>query len=1441
MTDNLGPGVSRILASEGTQYIETIWQQGKPPTDADLNLIQQLSLEGQRNSILRGMPSGFLGNETNLQAAFVTDPKWSNYFKFGSQRVGEKAPVVWANVNGYLIPVSGTLTRTGSGSPGTPNDTDISNFITLDPPPAASGNSRTDFVFLEVWKARIQSNPSSSNKPSASGVWKYGNVESGGTPIADDIIDPAFGFETNQRVQIQYRIRVVSGLIGLSGSPDGFDATVVKAQGAAASATSFVFENMRVKLGDPGLWRAGDGNQNALGTVDGYVYAIPIAVVFRRNSIEWSGNPSQNLNGGFNRNPSADRTGVKIFSTVPTLAANISAIATSLTLASAANIPMPTSVNPVLIQIGDELMTYTSIVGASVTIGARGVNGTRAEAHSAGAVIKVASTRPDGLYADQITAADILDLRHVVNPNGFDYNALLKGSLDKLLRGRLRANWKRSGQQSAGAGAVVHYQDVISNVSPALGTAKLDGPDGIRMIFSDAASVQPIECIVSPSITGTYPYTGVGISLTSTITWSLQIQAVTTQQNTNGVFTSGDKIMLPISQLQQGLEADQVRWLNDGVLGEVKLRIEGETNNLPSTMFSVSTDGSGNLVITVGSSFPSISSTTFLHVTAYAVYGAGRGLSLRPDALHSVSYTNPSIELAVQQSGTPSSNKGSRVSWAPLWGKYRGTPLNGLLPVTAEAFSDLGSKTIIMSPFRRVTLPNLVTIDGNAANPDTTAKFSSSTGEANDTSTFTDAGTVQTAAVGDSLVITSGVGAGRYTILAASGNNYTLDRAVRGIATGITYSVSAAQGVMPTRSLSTSAGTKWGGNPTDPLNLFCGSSMSTAAQKNIYVTVPRHLMPGWGELRLPILVDDSTLFSRGPNFGVLSKAGSSHTSADANYVNYNPSPTRTYALFATDSATTSGPLTYTTITYNTVSSDGAAGIRQFTDTRGLGRQGLELPPFYGVARLLGVYEAGEYARTAGGGSGVNPSTRDVNGAGATNLLRQNMTSSEGPLMWIEIDSDGDSTFVLNAEAIDISRSTVNPIASFAAGKYVVEASIFGFDRGTFDLSKEARLVMTRPTGGSDSWATLANNTPVSGVRANNINKAVAGPVLVVPGPLTASDQVVVNYSRTVYQGDAWGSQSSNMDLPQRVGPLLSADAANLSNLKLNQGSLTRPNQKVLEVLAATSFSTTLGTGRYSADASTNPLTLVDVGYEDHTNYPPTNTVAPRPITKAGNFVTADLSSIGSEYLGCTERLPMGALFRDKDFRGQAFGASPLVVSDTCGAGAVTRLAIGHEEAEEAPVGSMSSGIGSPGDVIVLVDGEQINLTSLINYRVNRGGSVFVAGGAHPGGAVSLQNQAVVAQTDHVNVLQGRALLVRNTVTNVGSNEVSAGDELMLLVLTTAQQHLPVGVPAAGQLTIGTAGEGEGYSAADLYRIEGHPLVKDNVNLQIDPSTIKITR
>ena len=84
MTDNFGTGVSRTLDPTATEYSEVVFLEGSPPTDAELNLVGQLVEDWQRKLVLRGTPSGWLSNNgVNQSKVYLTDPTYSNWFKFG--------------------------------------------------------------------------------------------------------------------------------------------------------------------------------------------------------------------------------------------------------------------------------------------------------------------------------------------------------------------------------------------------------------------------------------------------------------------------------------------------------------------------------------------------------------------------------------------------------------------------------------------------------------------------------------------------------------------------------------------------------------------------------------------------------------------------------------------------------------------------------------------------------------------------------------------------------------------------------------------------------------------------------------------------------------------------------------------------------------------------------------------------------------------------------------------------------------------------------------------------------------------------------------------------------------------------------------------------------------------------------------------------------------
>jgi hypothetical protein len=506
MPQDFGSGVTRTLTALQRQFGLVVFQGFKPPLDSEVNLAGQLQLERIAQVVRSGMHSGFLLDPMDAQRDFLTNVAWSNYFKFGQQATNELNPIVWANVNGWLIPVSGTATTEG----------DTTNRVDLWPPP--SSDARIDLVFLEAWLGQVAPNPSTDNKPSASTIWKWGNVLYGGTNITDDLQDPDIGYETTERVQIQYRLRVFgegSGLgssVALDSYPDGIDDPNVLGQGTAtAPVTGMTYTNMREALGDPGLWRAGDGDAtNDLGTVDGYTYAIPVAAVFRRNTSSFvartaSGNANQN--GAVNRNPiSAALTtpadGTKTFLTASLTNAITEATTGVVQVANLVGSPLENGdINwaSTFLVVDDEVFSIesvnTAVSPATMTIrasGGRGRWGTMAVPHAAGTTLRLFNWRSDGFYADQLADTDLLDLRRGVTYGEWDYQNLLVHNLSALFKGELRSSYKQSGIGDTQGPVVLEVDTLLANglVTVPNQTEALDGPDGIRTMFSDGATPQ---------------------------------------------------------------------------------------------------------------------------------------------------------------------------------------------------------------------------------------------------------------------------------------------------------------------------------------------------------------------------------------------------------------------------------------------------------------------------------------------------------------------------------------------------------------------------------------------------------------------------------------------------------------------------------------------------------------------------------------------------------------------------------------------------------------------------------------------------------------------------------------------------------------------------------------------------------------------------------------
>lgn len=295
MSDYLGPNQTRVLDSTNHNFESITYQLQKPPLSNEFNLTGKIDAERSQKIVQTLMPSGWTlvgqahDNLTPTQCqvgdVLCSSDCSSNSFWFIGQNYGLNTEKNVALVNGWRVVVQGSASPTGNGYPAYTNSTE-DNLIRLPAPPETG--SRIDFVFLEVWRKLIDTEGT---------VYQYGNVDHA-DPFSNDLIDPARGFETSRRIQIQYRIRVAE-IDNLDIHPDGF-CDSVNVQGPLPTPISTCSHaNFSPVPGDPGLWIAGAGDevaQETLQTVDGHTYAIPMFAIRRRNTQAFDPRIS-NING----------------------------------------------------------------------------------------------------------------------------------------------------------------------------------------------------------------------------------------------------------------------------------------------------------------------------------------------------------------------------------------------------------------------------------------------------------------------------------------------------------------------------------------------------------------------------------------------------------------------------------------------------------------------------------------------------------------------------------------------------------------------------------------------------------------------------------------------------------------------------------------------------------------------------------------------------------------------------------------------------------------------------------------------------------------------------------------------------------------------------------------------------------------------------------------
>jgi hypothetical protein len=372
--------------------------------EVELNEMQNIQSEARADMIRESIPSGFTTLGDIDYTTMATSP---NTIKTSADNIA------W--VNGYKITIpAGTV-------------------ITLNAPPTTG--TREDLVFLEVWKEEIDCTETVTT-----------GGKDGGTALTNNIKDSRIGTETSRRIQLRYRLRVVDGVDftrlseGIGTTNDAtYSPCLVQGANPAPIANnvdySYWFRKSTGKaeggfsitalnFNDNGMYVAGLGNtqyKTAFGTVDGFVYAIPMFKVHRRNS---GGYSVSNGNGSSNSRKQNFTSPVAIFGQVVTI----------------------TTTDTTGLSVGNKLAVYAnnaiiwrieSIVNAT-TITATCLYGSGYPVVTDS--YRVLWGRADKLESDVVVDRDIVDLRHQVSLTGFNYQALLEENFDKLLRGELQTS-----------------------------------------------------------------------------------------------------------------------------------------------------------------------------------------------------------------------------------------------------------------------------------------------------------------------------------------------------------------------------------------------------------------------------------------------------------------------------------------------------------------------------------------------------------------------------------------------------------------------------------------------------------------------------------------------------------------------------------------------------------------------------------------------------------------------------------------------------------------------------------------------------------------------------------------------------------------------------------------------------------------------------------------
>jgi hypothetical protein len=1413
--------------------------------DDEFNLVSQSQEELRRLLLLANTPSGFVTTSHAPKLDYSFDRQATNMFWLGNH----PSDIAYALVNGWIIPITGTLWSE-----------DARAAIKLPPPSAPPQEADVNFVFLEVWQSLIA--PTGvANKPAVDSLWPFGNVEFGGTILPHELIHPKIGLETSKRVQIQYRIRVIPR-VNPALSPYGFNPSI-RPQGPLPSPTTaatplYQYQNMRDEMGDAGLWRAGDGNGQTglLQTVDGYVYAVPIALVFRRNSGTWG--LTQGMHDlAFNRNPSmVNRLDARVLPHV-TLMAPLTpdALVATVNLARQ-DTPFPAMGS---IKIGEEVITYSDWTGTTLTFSERGARGTHPSAHQEDALVQAPTSNPLGLYADQIIEEDVYDLRPAVQLRGHDHHGLLEATLDRLLNGQLTSAWKRSEANMKGTR---HFQvDVLTQGAvPPNGTLEGDAPDGFRRVFSDAVVPQSKNLIVFGES-----------DATAAIDWSLN-PIGTVQRTVANQWNTGDILRIPLDQYRntfktganqkvrfvhpleyfQGSDHDPVKvwfgstdeassspteddYLSYSPLGALvnfgrPFTVLGEKPvGLP-----VPVEGSGpiqfistNVAVITGVDFSLLfqgqTVANFLASTeacliagdnnpnplnpinhgAWRIVGSDGGTGLLLERLDA---SSPAFDPVTNVRDWAIRYESCTEADTEVYIVLTGQPLApfSLSPTLSISYTLLyhASRGLARCPenglFVRVDTPNPgVTNYVRELNfPD---EQSATAATVRDFPCYPLAQIAQFTL--EDLNLSPRITPTLNVAVAPKvwGEAYT-DRASK---TLVFQPVRRVQARLLPRAL-----------PNTLPAIAIPNFLTTAGSPSY--AIPYDILPPKGMQQVPFVStrsNGSLDVPFGVNFLFLLSGGQNPAAQNPNprlmlqrvLLSYNPASGVPFGNYV--------PLS--TYGGNALTTE-ALSIRRYNQN---GVQGFELPSHLGIARLFGIYRAPDFYTNGGLGAFAAPVFRNDAGSTIENLIR----TDRGVL---HITDQG--TFVIPDEMLDASRldaATPVPI--------IFEVALFAFD--TWPNRRDGFMrVLTTNAAGEPPGVTLS---------------------LLLNGPATQVDTIFMVSTRRPYQGSFTGTMpvsttnSSNLDPVDYIPKRATETPPQIMALRESLDPLTAKqlNPASLQILAYKVFVTTQGTGRVSGPFV--PGSYTDVGHMGLAGYPFSTITDPtlRVRSRALSFPNTGTP----DGYAHTERLPLGILAQDAYFLGEGLGpkdSSFWLETYISGPSRSALQARNNRILTTQPCGS---------GIIVVSDGTSLGSSTQIGYnasfglyRTYRGGTLTDREGQPCAwqGPVVYKDLTILPtplrvqdRQIHGGALFCVAFLVRTTREVATDLDIvtNYGDELQVVVVTGLQLGRDLDVSTLGLnrepmellADLHVTGIGEGYCAVDRYRCEGRPMERGAVDLK----------